>query len=462
MFEKVRRYIEEMHLLAVGDSVVVAVSGGADSVALLDVLVHLTDLRLRLMVAHLNHALRGRESDEDEAFVHSLAARYGLPVVSKTVDVKALGQRERLSLEDAGRRARYAFFDEVAARNGARCIALGHHGDDQAETVLMRLLRGSGTAGLCAIAPCTAAGRYVRPLLTVTRTEIEAYLLRCSLSFRVDRSNTDTRLLRNRIRHELLPTLHTYNPAISERLAVTAELLQEDEALLERLATEAFARHRAGDAGEQALVVSGLRQEQRGLRLRLYRHALLLARGDLQRISSRHLFAIDRMILHDRPQAALDLPDGLRVERCYDRILFRRDQGEEEVTPYAFPVTGSGTYPLPGGGNLTVSMGASPLASGNRLQACFDLHKAPFPWLVRSFLPGDRFAPFGMCGSKKVKKLFIDNKVPSAVRLRIPLLFCGPVLLWVAGMRKSSVAGVDAATQAPVCVEIRDFALLRT
>ena len=458
MFEDVHRFVKEKGLLTPGDTVVVGVSGGADSVALLDILSRCTDLGLSLVVAHLNHSLRGTDSDEDEAFVCALARRHGLRLVTKRVDVAARARSERFGLEEAGRLARYAFFDEVASSCNARRIALAHHADDQAETVLMRLLRGSGTTGLAAMAPASADGRHVRPLLAVSRQDIEAYLIDRGLSWRVDQSNDDTSFLRNRIRHELIPALRTYNPAIAGRLAVTAELLREDETVLDQVTADAFVRLSGVDGDTVFLHVPGVRQEKRGLRLRLYRHAIGLLQGSLQRIASCHLFDVDGLLMHDRPQALLNLPDGLVVKRSYDRLFVHRGEGEGDPLPYAITVTGPGVYPLPGGGQLVVELGAhtSREPGPGRPSARFDLHKAPFPWLVRPFLPGDRLAPSGMAGSKKVKKLFIEAKIPTADRRRIPLLFSGATLLWVAGVRTSGAGSVDGATTVVACVEIRD------
>src|SRR5665647_2065143 len=226
--------IQRQRLFETGETVVVAVSGWAYFVALLDILSRLEDEKLRLVVAHLNHGLRGTESDGDEEFVRMLAARYGLPFELRRADVGSLSRSCRLSLEDAGRRASYSFFAETAITHGAAGIALAHHRDDQAETVLIRLLRGAGGAGLSAMGS-GSHGMLKRPLLQVSRAELERYLKGRGLSYRTDASNADTAILRNSIRHELIPLLRRYNPKISERLAATAEILACDEELLERL-----------------------------------------------------------------------------------------------------------------------------------------------------------------------------------------------------------------------------------
>ncbi|KAF0220209.1 MAG: tRNA(Ile)-lysidine [Geobacteraceae bacterium] len=460
MINEVRKTIEAYRLFAPGDTVVVAVSGGADSVALLDILATLKDLRLRLVVAHLNHRLRGEESDGDEAFVRRLAERYGVPLEVKAVDVKELSRQRRLSLEEAGRVARYAFFDEVATTYRADSVALAHHADDQAETILMRLLRGAAATGLCGMWPKSRNGRYVRPLLGVTKEHIEGYLRRSGLSCRVDSTNTDTNFLRNRVRHELIPYLASYNPAVTERLVATAEVLAADELLLETLTDQAFARHGATDTGKVALSGAGVREEPLGVRLRLYRRAILNVKGDLARIGFRHLTDIDRLTLSAKPHATLSLPDGVLVARSYGEVTFYLAADELPFAPCEFFLEGPGVYTLPGGGALVVEkrVSADQWEEAPRGVAYFDLDAAPFPWLVRNFRAGDRFSPLGMAGSKKVKDLFVDEKIPRDLRRRVPLLFSGENLLWVCGVRVAACARLTGMTKAVVRAEIHDVA----
>ena len=458
MQKKVIKFIGENDLFTHDDTVVVAVSGGADSVALLDLLAGYGELRLRLVVAHLNHCLRGAESDADEAFVRELAANYGVTFVTQAVDVRALSLREKLSLEEAGRVARYRFFAEIAANCKARVVALAHHADDQAETVLMRLLRGAGGSGLCAMS-AKSAGTYVRPLLAVTRREIEAYLSGRGLGFRSDSSNTDTSFLRNRIRHELIPFLKTYNPAITDRLIATADALSEDEALLEKLTTEAFGHHASFGKERLILDVAGVAAEPRGLRLRLYRRAILEVKGNLSRISARHLSDIDALLLSASPNLSLALPDGYLVKRCYGGLIFLHQSNSYQSFPYEFLVDGPGSYPIAGGGVLTVDFGEPP-ASWQEVPATvayFDAAAVPFPWLVRSFREGDAFSPLGMTRSKKVKKLFIDRKLPLTARRRVPLLFSGETLFWLGGVLPAESGKVTASTEVVLRAEILDF-----
>jgi tRNA(Ile)-lysidine synthase len=458
MLKKVMHFIEENSLFAPGDTVVVAVSGGADSVALLDILVSLRDLRLNLVAAHLNHLLRGAEADADEEFVRKLAESYGVPVVVKRVDVGEVARMEGRSLEDAGRSARYAFFDAVTTLHNAHAVALAHHADDQAETVVMRLLRGAGGSGLCAMAPKSAA-LYVRPLLGVNRREIEAYLQERGIAWRTDSSNAATDFLRNRIRHELIPYLARYNPAISERLSATAEALAADEEFLDAATNAAFASHAVLSADRVTLALPGLRSEPRAIRLRLYRRAILQVKGDLARIGFSHLRAIDCLVFSPKPHLTLDLPHRLRAAKSYGGLSFSAGADKQPLFSGEIYMYGPGIYPLPNGGMLAIDYAAAigDLKSAPAATAYFDLDRAPFPWQIRTFRPGDRFSPFGMTGRKKVKELFIDAKVPLAFRCRIPILFCGETLLWVVGIRRSNAASLTKGTKTVVRAEILDF-----
>ncbi|SNB45142.1 tRNA lysidine(34) synthetase TilS [Geobacter sp. DSM 9736] len=447
MLKTVLASITEYGLFVPGAAIVVAVSGGADSVALLDILSRLPDYKLRLVIAHLNHHLRGNESDEDEQFVRGLGDRYRVPVETRGVDVAKVARDKGQSLEEAGRKCRYDFFAAVAEKHGASVVAVAHHADDQAETVLMRLLRGSAGTGLCGMLPLSQDGRIVRPLLGVTRREIEEYLSERAIPFRTDSSNADPRFLRNRVRHELLPLLSTYNPAVSKRLTATADALAADEDLLERLAAELLDRHAEVLPGRVLLRAAGVREEPRGGRLRLYRHALRHLKGDLQRIGYSHLQETDRLLFSPRPHLSLNLP-GVTVEKSYGSVIFTLSDCLTHWEGFDIEIGGQGLFSLKGCGFLEVTVQVdAPGENGMKSSALIDLGTAPFPWCIRTFRNGDRFIPSGMSGHKKVKDLLMEAKVPRSDRRRVPLLYCGDDLLWVCGIRRSAVAPVTASTR---------------
>lgn len=455
MLQKVHKFIRTQHLFNPGDTVIVAVSGGADSVALLDLLVCLHHLKLRLIIAHVNHCLRGAESEADEAFVRQLADNHGLALVTEAVDVLELSRQQKMSLEEAGRVARYRFFKMVAQQYQAQSVALAHHADDQAETVLMRMIRGAGGSGLRAMKARTA-GLFVRPLLSVTRCEIEAYLGKKQLTFRTDSSNGDHKFFRNRVRHELIPLLKSYNPAITDRLITTAAALSEDEDILSRITTETFAR--LTSVRDDAIIVGSLARELRGVRMRLYRHVLHQLRGDLAHIGSIHLGDIDALMSSAAPHGMLNLPGGVVVKKCYEQLLFQRhDVAAHE--PYEFVIQGPGRYPIAGGGVLSIEVAEtlpcwSDIAS---TVAYFDQEVVSFPWQVRTFRDGDAFSPLGMGRTKKIKNLFVDRKIPLHHRRRIPLLWSGETLFWVGGIMPARAGRVTSTTTTIVKAELVDF-----
>lgn len=441
---RVARSIREQRLFASGDTIIVALSGGADSTALLDLLSRLPGLSPRLVAAHLNHCLRGLESDRDEEFVRSLAEQYRIPLECRRVDVKERSRREQLNLEDAGRRARIGFLSELRDSWHATAVALAHHADDQAETVLMRLLRGAGPGGLAGM-PYRNGRKFIRPLLGVTRAELAAYLAERGLAWREDASNQDTAFLRNRIRHDLLPLLEQYNPSIRERLAATAAVLSDEHHLLNQLTKEVVDRACTKDGDTFTCSVKHLTEQPPALRRRFLRLLLERLAGNLDHFTGRHIEAMEHLLDSPRPNAVLNLPQRITVLREYGSLVLRRTFETPPTATGELAITGTGHYQLPGGASLTLtsvpaSAVAEPLAADTAL---FNPDRNPFPWHVRMFQNGDRIVPFGMAGSKKVKELFIEAKVPRSQRRSIPLLFCGDALLWVCGLRASQLARLD-------------------
>lgn len=452
LVSRIERAIRRQGLFRPGDTLVVALSGGADSCALLDLLSRLPGYNLRLIAAHLNHCLRGGESDADQEFCRGLASCYAIPFEVRRIDVKSMASEGRLNLEDAGRRARIEFLDEISKTYGAAAVVLAHHADDQAETVLMRLLRGSGMTGLSGMAYRNARG-YVRPLLDITRSEIEQYLHGRGMEWREDASNSDTIYLRNRIRHELLPLLESYNPEIRSCLASTASIISGDEGLLCGLTEKAFAESCLTGEGRIVCGVGQLRSINPALRRRVLRHAIKKLSGTLDGVSQRHIDAICDMIDSGRPNSRLALPHSVAAVREYDRLLLMLSEENVLETGFELLITEPGCYQLISGGSITVEPAGTSTFPADPGTAYFDLGKTPFPWLIRTFRPGDRIMPFGMSGRKKVKDIFIDRKIPLSERKRMPLLFCGADLIWIAGVCVSELCRIDTPYAALVRVK---------
>lgn len=423
---------------------VVALSGGADSCALLNLLISLPGFNLKLVAAHLNHCLRGNESDGDEDFCCKLAADYGIPFETCRMDVKALAQSSGLNLEDAGREARITFLDLVSKKYNATAIVTAHHSDDQAETVLMRLLRGSGMSGLAGMRYRNQRG-YIRPLLNISRVQIEQYLEELGLTWREDASNLDTSFLRNRIRHELLPLLELYNPTIRQRLIATAAILSDEDLLLESLAELAVKNSWQRDFNVFGCRCATLKAHPIALQRRILRQAFKELAGNLEQLGLEHIEAIRQLLDSPRPNAQISLPQNIKAVREYERILLRINQEPALLDATELIIATAGIYQLPTGGVLEVRIYPVPIdVHGLPVDsACFDLDKLPLPWLTRTFRSGDRLQPFGMSGQKKVKNIFIDLKIPLSKRKQIPLIFCGEDLIWIAGLRSSGKGRVD-------------------
>jgi tRNA(Ile)-lysidine synthase len=453
LIRSVRATIRRHSLFSPGERVVVAVSGGIDSMVLLDLLFSLDDYRLKLVVAHLNHLLRGEESEQDEEFVRESAGRYGIPCLVDRVDVRTLARSKKQSLEEAGREARHRFLEAVVRQQGAEAAALAHHADDQAETVLLRLLRGSGAAGLAGMSP--RSGWKVRPLLDATRGQITGYAAARGIAFRDDSSNTDRRFLRNRVRHDLMPVLAAYNPAIARTLAATAAILAADDDVLTGRAEQRFDLLATVSVGEILFPVAELLHDPDAVRFRLYRRAIRELKGDLRSISCRHLLDVDRLLLHEDPSCSVTLPRSLRAGRVYDSLRFSLESAPG--TCDGVRIDGSGSYPVCGG-ELVVAPAVPPFDPSSLLptEMLVDLDAAPFPWTVRTFQDGDRMIPFGMTGSRKLKDILIDAKIPRHLRRSLPIICAADgTTLAVTGVRRSALAPVTGATGRAVLVTFR-------
>lgn len=449
------RTICEHRLFEPKDRVIVAISGGADSTALLDMLTRLPGYNLTLIAAHLNHSLRGCDSDEDEEFCLRMAGSYSIPFESMRVDVMEMAKLWKMNLEDAGRHVRIDFFNQLRKKYSAATVALAHHADDQAETILMRLMRGSGMTGLSGMAYRNSF-EFVRPLLKISRSEIEDYLNRHDLKWREDASNSDTTFLRNRIRHELLPLLQEYNPAIRSSLSATASVISCDEALLDELTEQAFSVSCRMEGDKIVCGVGELLELNLSIKRRVLRCAFKNLTGSLDGLSLRHIDAICEMICSASPNSRLTLPHGITVAREYDRLFFQQNSATFHEAIPDILITSPGLYRLPGGGSLMIEI-SKPPADFSLLSTdtvFIDLSKAGFPWLLRTFRPGDRIVPFGMSGRKKVKEVFIDRKIPPSERKRIPLLFSGSDLIWIAGISASEICRIDNISTDTVLVKV--------
>ena len=428
MIRKVAQTIARHEMVRRGDRVAVAVSGGPDSVALLHVLRELArDLDISLAIAHLNHRLRGDESDEDQAFVQGLASELELKCLLHAVDVRAEVERRRENLEQTARQARHQWFHLLIRDGLADKVAVGHTRSDQAETVLYRLLRGAGSAGLSGVHP-VLGGELVRPLLDVSRAEVTAYLEAGGHAWREDSSNADEQFDRNRLRHRLMPLLaQDWNPNVEQTLARIADWAQAEEAYwaesLPTLVSEIVESGPAG-AGFSARRVAEL---PLAVQRRLLRAVLDQVRGDLLGIGFKHIENLRRLLATGCGTGSVHLP-GATARRSFDRVLVAPADPAGELAPggFSLEVDVPGRVEIPGTSSVLVLrlLHRVDVKDGyNSKQAqILDWNKVPKPLRLRSWRAGDSYCPLGRSRPKKLKLLFQERHIEAWKRARWPVV----------------------------------------
>jgi tRNA(Ile)-lysidine synthase len=497
------RSVQEHALWSPGARLVVAVSGGADSLCLLGALLALQKRRHRLaprelIVAHFDHGVRGDESAEDARFVQRLAAKLGLPCIVERARTRH-ERGSRVSVEDWARHMRYAFLRHVAAEHHPERIVTGHTRDDQAETILLHWLRGSGLAGMRGMRPIR--GDIARPLLDVTHAQTVGYCAALGWQPREDSSNRDPQYLRNRVRHELLPLLATYNPGIRDLLVGNGELLADDETYLETQTQIAWSQvahvapDSAGKDNERESVrvsLEPLRALPAAIRHRVYRAASSIVGNDFA-LEARHIVAIDRQLADGHSGTVLNLVGGLNTWLEYDALVFQRKgkhpapQGPASgllriaaSQPSEWTLTIPGVVEMPELGWRIRAWrvdGAPGSEDANTLPPAPELPPPSFTdrpaeigraesrvyldaaatgdaLTVRTWRPGDRFRPLGMRGEKKLQDYFSDAKVPRELRSRVPLVFNSAHLVWVAGLRIDDRVRLSPTTQAVIVLQL--------
>jgi tRNA(Ile)-lysidine synthase len=481
LLKQVRNTIRQQRLFAFGETVVVGVSGGPDSLCLLHVLLRLhEECGLQLHVAHLNHRLRGAEADADATYVAQLSEEWGLPVHTEAQDVAALAEQRKLAVEEAARQARYGFLARIALDVGAHKIAVGHNADDQVETVIMHWLRGSGLAGLrgmqfqSRVGTLRLAGegfqgtsaahelRIVRPLLAVRRGDIEAYCAAYGLQPRFDRSNLDTTYFRNRLRHELLPFLETFNPRIREVILRSAAIMADDYNCLRQLRDKAWAETvRAENDEAISFDLAGLRRLAASLQRSIIREAIHRLRRSLRNINWIHVENARLVLEQGTTGASATLPRELRALVSYDRFWIR-DRDYVELVPdlplfanldVALQVPGRTELPETAWSIVTQVIDAHELSEADLqhddpARAYLDFDIAGAELQLRNRWSGDRFWPQGLGDRPTKLGGFMTNaKIPRAWRDRIPLLVSAQRILWLVGWRIHEQAKVTPSTK---------------
>jgi len=444
-------FVRQQHLIESQNHILVAVSGGPDSVALLHTLVAVQDaLEIKLLtVVHFNHRLRGDFSAQDEAFAHDLAGRVGLGFFSGQEDVRAYQAAHGLSLEMAARACRYSFFRKALAETGAQKLALGHTADDQAEELLLRLLRGTGPSGMAGMAARTQQGM-IRPLLAVRRSEVLEYLKDLRLDFRQDASNLEPVCQRNALRLEILPLLKKhFHPQITQTLSRHAKLVQEEESYWELQIEATWPKVCLGETKSQASFSSAkLALLHPALLRRVFRRSIEKLTGNVLGFYAVHFELLTEWSFKGRSGKSIQLPHRIRAYQEGDRLIIStEDHFSSKPFCWTIPELGThdfGLYKL----NLSLKNRTSsdlPRASINT--AWMDAEKIKWPLTVRSWQPGDRFQPLGLDGSKKLQDFFTDSKIERSRRGRIPLLCDTQKICWIMGYRLDERVRVSPETK---------------
>lgn len=463
--------IREHRMIPPHAAILAGVSGGPDSICLLHVLVSLSQqLGLRIGIAHLNHGLRASAADREADFVRQLAERLKIPFFYKKTDIRKAAKTKKRSIEEAGRLHRYTFFNEIADSHGFDKIALGHHGDDNAELILMNLLRGGGPSGLSGIPPTRE--RVIRPLIRVSRSAIIRYLADNNLEYMTDQSNADPAFRRNKIRHELLPALkQEYNPNIAATLNRLADIFRAEERWFDTIVEQSL-DHITVSTKKNELVLSAgsLRKLPLAPLRRILRAGIKQIKGDLRRIRLSQIDAAIKLLYNEKPNAWIDLPDQIRLEKKDNRLIVRR---EPEALRSLTPHQGIPAY------HYTIHLADLPvrlwmpeirktLAISNRQPNDFpdwaqkdqsveflDFDRLRFPLTVRNPEPGDRFVPMGMTGEQKIKDYFINNKVPKQDRAYYPVVLSNHQIIWLAGHRIADAVKVTPVSQRLIRAELK-------
>lgn len=466
LVQKVVRTVRMERLLQPGDSIVAAVSGGPDSVALLHILFSLSqEWGWRLLVAHVNHGFRPEESLSEAQFVRELCQGMGLVCEVLELDMPAILRSEGGNPQDAARAYRYAFLEEVAIRHGANRIALAHHANDQAETVLMRLMHGAGLAGLAGIPISRKMGKVelVRPLLRIYRSEVMNYVQDHDLSYVVDSSNEQLKYERNRIRLEALPYLQQFNARLPEALNRLAQITAAEDDYAEGEARETFNRLVQQIPGEAAFA----RKHFIGLHFALQRRLIKLILNYLSRDTVSFDFlgtelAREAIVQETPTTLELHIGSGIRLVREYESIRFTIQELQAQSFDILLqPDADAGTLEVPqAGASFLYTFGnsleeLSPHRTGAQQFAVFDAEALHFPLRIRNRHDGDRMQIAGLNGSKKVKDIFIDEKIAPERRSRIPIVTDREgAILWIPGLRRSVHAQATDKTSRLFCIRL--------
>lgn len=450
MIKKVKAWIEKYNLIPSGSIVLAACSGGTDSMALVHILSELCKVyNFTLTVGHVDHMFRGKESADDAKFVADFCRELNVACYQTAVDVPRFIEESRLSAEEAARVIRYDYLRKVAKELGGALIATGHHRDDQAETVLMHLLRGSGGDGLSGM---KARNRdVIRPLLAVSRSEIEEYSQQRNFSPRLDSSNLQTDYLRNDIRLTLLPLLRRrYNRSLTDAFCRTAEIIGDEHAFVRQSAESVWSEVVISEGQDEwildASIISCLHI---AVQRELFRQIIEKKIGTLKGITFAHVEKLINLTLSGETGSVIELPGRCIIRKEYDRLFMgtKSSRKADKIEPPGIRVNVPGVTQLPNGCFIEAALHSVKPQKKSAQTAIFDWGTLAQPIIVRNRAEGDRFSPLGMKGSKKVKEYFIDAKIPRKERDEALIFLDASQIIWLGGYRQAEHGKVTEVTR---------------
>ena len=446
MCEKVLSYIKDNNLIKSGDKILVALSGGPDSVCLLNILFELREeLNIDIGAAHLNHLLRGEDAFKDEEYAINICNKMGIKCFVKRVDINGYAKEHKLSSEMAGRNARYNFFDEILEQEGFDKVATAHNANDQAETILLRLMRGTGLEGLGGI-KASRDDKIIRPILCLSREEVEKYIEVRNLSPRIDKTNFEKNYNRNKIRLDILPYMKdNFNEDIIQTLNRMSLLLQKDNEFLENLTLNFYNKY-CMQYNDYFIIKKEIFKEEEPIVNRVLRHAITRYSKSNYDFEMKHIYKISHLAKKNSGKS-VDLPNGIYAENIYGdiyiknkikkydinnekkKIILSKDNiNKSTIQFYKFSIEFS----------IISNYGNNDISSNkNNLIQYFDFDKINDNILIRNRNDGDKIIPLGMNGSKKIKDIFIDMKIPKEERDNIPILCFDEKIAWIIGIRTS-------------------------
>lgn len=470
---KVTKTLQKYRMIQCGDKIIVAVSGGPDSICLIDILNQLKKpFGLSLLIAHVNHGIRKREAEIEARFVRLKSFHMGIPFEQLSVSVPSFAEEEGLSIEQAGRRLRYRFFKDLSLKYHAHKIALGHQADDQVETILMRMIRGSGLQGVRGIP--AVRGEFIRPLIECRRREIENYCLRRNISYCIDSSNREPMYLRNQIRNQLIPLLvKQYNSSFCDHLLQLQEIVQGELTFLEEITEQYYSESIIQKSSAHMVLDSKkLREWPVALQRRVIRKALRHLSDYLADIQFRHVEDIRNLCLMNHGEKVLDLPGKIQIRKSYQNLEIITAQGDQESLnrkkliqwEYPLQIDKEQEYAQLGKMINTKKCCIKPSTLKNCLkntankQAVLDYEKLALPLKIRNRRPGDRFVPLNSCFFKKIKTYFIDQKVPRHDRENIALVVDHlNRIVWIVGYQIDDRFKITENTRKILVIEQNDM-----